>query len=79
MNTIEFTDAKANLASIMEKVCRDSAPITITHGNGKPVVMLSLHDYQAMVNTMDETNYLLRSPENAKQLFESIAELESGK
>jgi len=40
--------------------------------------MLSLHDYQAMVNPMDETNYLLRSPENAKQLFESIAELESG-
>lgn len=79
MNTIEFTDAKANLASIMEKVCRDSMPITITHDNGKPVVVLSLRDYQAIVNPMDETNYLLRSPENAKQLFESIAELESGK
>lgn len=79
MNIIDFTDAKANLTSIMEKVCRDSMPTTITHDNGKPVVMLSLHDYQAMVNTMDETNYLLRSPENAKQLFKSIAELESGK
>jgi len=79
MNTIKFTDAKANLASIMEKVCRYFMPITIRHDNDKPVVMLSLHDYQAMANTMDETNYLLRSPENAKQLFESIAELESGK
>ncbi len=37
--------------------------------------MISREDYQAM----EETTYLLRSPENAKQLLESIAELEAGK
>lgn len=37
--------------------------------------MMSLEDYQAM----EETTYLLRSPANARQLLESITELEAGK
>lgn len=36
--------------------------------------MLSLDDYTAM----QETTYLLRSPENTKRLLASIAELEQG-
>jgi antitoxin YefM len=36
--------------------------------------MISLDDYEAL----EETAYLLRSPENARRLLESIAELESG-
>ena len=40
-----------------------------------PVVMISLEDYQSM----EETAYLLRSPVNARNLLESIEELDSGK
>lgn len=36
--------------------------------------MISLEDYQAL----EETAHLLRSPNNARMLLESIAELESG-
>jgi antitoxin YefM len=36
--------------------------------------MLSLDDYNALA----ETAYLLRSPNNARRLLESIAELEGG-
>jgi len=36
--------------------------------------MMSLEDY----NAMQETTYLLRSPANARDLLESIAELEAG-
>ena len=75
MDAISYTSARANLASIMEKVCEDHAPIIITRKNENPVVMMSLEDYQAM----KETTYLLRSPANARQLLESIAELEAGK
>ena len=75
MDAISYTSARANLASTMEKVCEDHAPIIITRKNENPVVMMSLEDYQAM----EETTYLLRSPANARQLLESIAELESGK
>jgi len=75
MDAISYTSARANLASTMEKVYMDHAPIIITRKSESPVVMMSLEDYQAM----EETNYLLRSPANARQLFESIAELEAGK
>ena len=75
MDAISYTSARANLASTMEKVCKDHAPIIITRKNENPVVMMSLEDYQAM----EETTYLLRSPANARQLLESIAELEAGR
>ncbi len=75
MDAISYTSARANLASTMEKVCENHAPIIITRKNENPVVMMSLEDYQAM----EETTYLLRSPANARQLLESIAELEAGK
>ena len=36
--------------------------------------MMSLDDFEAL----EETAYLLRSPQNARRLLESIAELEAG-
>lgn len=75
MDAISYTAARANLSKTMEQVCNDHAPIIITRKRESPVVMLSLEDYQAM----EETTYLLRSPENARNLLESIAELEADK
>jgi antitoxin YefM len=74
MNAISYTSARANLASTMAHVCNDHAPIIITRKSEDPVVMMSLEDY----NAMQETTYLLRSPANARNLLESIAELEAG-
>ena len=75
MDTITYTSLRSNLAKTMDKVCDDHAPVTITRSNSKPVVMLSLEDYQAL----EETTYLLRSPKNAKRLLDSVIELEAGK
>lgn len=55
----------------MNKVAEDRAPMLITRQNGKPAVMMSLDDY----NALEETAYLLRSPKNAKRLIESIEQL----
>lgn len=75
MDTTTYTNVRQNLASKMEQVCDDHNPLIITRKNKRPVVMLSLEDFQAM----EETTYLLRSPKNAKRLLESITELENGK
>jgi len=74
MNTITYTAARGNLARTMEKVCEDHEPVIITRKQEGAVVMLSLADYKAL----EETAYLMRSPENARRLLESIAELARG-
>jgi len=58
----------------MDRVCDDHAPIIVTRKSSRSVVMISLEDYEAL----EETAYLIRSPENARRLLESIAELERG-
>lgn len=75
MDTITYTSARSKLAKTMEKVCDDHAPVIITRKTARPVVMMSLDDYEEL----EETAYLLRSPKNARRLFESIAELEAGR
>lgn len=74
MNAISYTTIRNKLAHTMAKVCADHEPVMITRNKKQAVVMISLEDYQAM----EKTAYLLRSPENAKRLLESMLELESG-
>lgn len=59
----------------MEYVCDTHEPVIITRKNAKPVVMMSLESY----NSLQETVYLLKSPENAAKLAKSIDEYEKGK
>jgi antitoxin YefM len=74
MDAITYTNARANLASTMNRVCNDHAPIIITRSSEQQsVVMLSLDDYQSL----EETAYLLRSPANAKRLLKAVEQLNS--
>ena len=74
MDAITYTAARQNLAKTMEKVCRDRDPVIVTRKSSESVVIMSLEDYEAL----EETAYLLRSPENTRRLMESIAQLENG-
>lgn len=74
MDAIPYTRLRSNLATEMDRVCDDHAPIIVTRKASRSVVMMSLDDYEAL----EETAYLLRNPENARRLLESVAELEQG-
>jgi antitoxin YefM len=74
MKAITYTAARQNLAKTMESVCQDHAPVIVTRKKNDSVVIMSLEDYEAL----EETAYLLRSPQNARRLMEAIAELEEG-
>ncbi len=74
MNAITYTAARADLARAMDRVCDDHEPVIITRESEQAVVMLSLDDYNALA----ETAHLLRSPNNARRLLDSIAEVEQG-
>ena len=75
MTAISYTAARENLASTMNKVCEDHAPIIITRNRDQAVVMMSLEDFEAL----EETAYLLKSPKNAKRIMSAIAQLDAGK
>lgn len=75
MDAISYSAARAKLADTMDRVCDDHEPIIITRNGQQAVVMLSLDDFKSM----EETAYLLRSPNNAQRLLESIAALQTGK
>ncbi len=75
MRATSYSELRRNLASEIDRVVEDHVPVIITRGRGKPAaVLISLEDFGSHA----ETEYLLRSPENAKRLLRSIAELEQG-
>lgn len=59
----------------MDSVFRDSTPLYVTRSNGEDMVLISKADYESM----QETLYLLSSPENARRLNEGIQQLQEGK
>jgi len=74
MKTLTYTTARENLAQTMQQVCDDHAAVIITRRRDQAVVMMSLADYEAL----EETAYLLRSPENAGRLRDAIKQLREG-
>ena len=74
VDAITYTRARANLAQTIDSVCDNHEAVIITKKNDRSVVMLSLEDYQAL----EETSYLLRSPNSARRLLNSINELDAG-
>ena len=74
MDIISYSQARQDLARLMDKVSDDRSPLIVTRRGKRSVVMLSLEDYRGM----EETLYLMRSPVNARRLLSSIRSLERG-
>lgn len=73
MNAVSYVEAQSNLAKMIDQVCDNHDPVVITRHQQPSAVLLSLEDYESLA----ETAYLLKSRNNAKRIFEAIAELES--
>jgi antitoxin YefM len=74
LDAINYSEARKNLASLMDSVCNDSEVVVITRRKARPAVLMSLDEY----NSIQETAYLLRNPANAGRLLESIADMRQG-
>jgi antitoxin YefM len=73
MQAISYSEARSNFAAMLDRVNDDRAPLLITRQGGKPAVLISLDDYDAL----DETAYLLRNPANAKALRAAMERLDA--
>ena len=69
-----YTQARANLASLMDKVIEDKVPVFITRQNGQRVALVDADEYESMMETL----YLFRSPANAARLIEAYDRSEQG-
>ncbi len=74
MDVLTYSDTRARLKDVMDRVVEDHAPVVVTRKRGEAVVMVSLADW----NAMEETSHLLSSPKNAKRLADAIRQLDAG-
>ena len=74
MRTMSYSESRANYAETLNSVVDNREEVVITRAGHEPVVIVSLDDYESL----KETAYLLRSPENARRLLASIDRLEQG-
>ena len=74
MDVLTYSDARANLKAVMDRVVDDRTHVVVTRQKAGAVVMLSLDDW----NAMEETLHLLSTPNNADRLRSAIDQLEAG-
>jgi antitoxin YefM len=74
MRTMSYSESRARYAETLNAVVDDREEVVITRAGHDPVVMVALDDYESL----KETAYLLKSPENARRLLASIDRLEHG-
>lgn len=75
MDVVTYSEARANLKDVMDRVVADKTVIIVTRQKAEAVVMVSLSEWNSMV----ETANLLSSPVNAERLRRSIEQMKVGK
>jgi antitoxin YefM len=75
MNAVNYSELRNNLKSYMDIVYEDHEPLIITHKNNENLVMISIEDYNSMI----ETEYLLSTEKNAEHLINSIENARNGR
>jgi antitoxin YefM len=74
MDVLTYSDARAKLNGIMERLVADHRPVVITRQDREAVVLVSLADWPGI----EETAHLLSSSRNAARLHSAIEQLDAG-
>ena len=69
-DSVTYTNARNGLASLLDKVTKNQEIIVINRRNKPDVALIAKEELDSLL----ETVYLLRSPANARELFNAIAE-----
>jgi antitoxin YefM len=75
MIAANYTEFRTGLKNYLDDVENNNETLIIKRGSGKGTVMISLDEY----NSIMETLHLLSSKQNAKRLFKSIEQMKTGK
>lgn len=75
MIAANYTEFRTGLKNYLDNVENNNETLIIKRGSGKGTVLISLDEY----NSIMETLHILSSKKNAKRLFESIEQMNTGK
>ena len=75
MDVISYSDTRAHLKEVMDRVVADRAPVVVSRQKAESVVMVSLSDW----NAIEESMHLLSTEANRSRLLAAIGQLDSGK
>ncbi len=65
---LSYTDARANLAKIWDRVVQNSEPAIFHRRGSEDVILIAASEFRGLV----ETAHLLRSPKNARRLMKAL-------
>ena len=75
MQAITYNNAIQDFPKLIGSVSDNHEPLIITHDNHKPIVLISLEDY----NAWQETEYLTRTAANTQDLLDAVSEISQRK
>jgi antitoxin YefM len=75
MIAANYTEFRTGLKKFLDDVENNNETLIIKRGTGKGAVLLSLDEYNSIIETM----HLLSSKSNADRLYESINQMKVGK
>ncbi|MEI7671727.1 MAG: type II toxin-antitoxin system prevent-host-death family antitoxin [Deltaproteobacteria bacterium] len=74
MTETTYTQARANLAKLLDKVTEDREIVIIRRRSGEDVAIVAVDE----LSSLTETAHLLRSPENARRLRLALERAQAG-
>jgi antitoxin YefM len=72
---VSYSEARNNLASLLDQVVDDCEVVVIKRRGRTPVAMIDAHELSSMM----ETEYLFRPPKNAERLINAIKQVDDGR
>ncbi|MBP5473949.1 MAG: type II toxin-antitoxin system Phd/YefM family antitoxin [Bacteroidales bacterium] len=69
-----YTDLRSNLKEYLDRVVKDSDNVIVNRGNGNAVVIMSLEEYESMV----ETAYIMSQPDLVEDIRQGDEDVKNG-
>ena len=75
MRTANYTELRKNLKEHIDAVIADNDALIVDRGNNTGIVMISLEEY----NSIMETEYIMSNPKVLADIQQSLKEISEGK
>lgn len=75
MRTANYSELRANMKHYLDGVIKDNEPLIVHRQGAESVVVISLDDYNAMV----ETEYLMKSPAMMRAIQKGEDDIKNGR